>query len=387
MNTVPASADALLACPARRARVARRCAALVGDAAAAEDLAQETLLTAWRLRDRLTDPTGVDAWLNAIARNLCLRWLRARGSADLPTDDPEFLARTAGPGSPAHELDTVLERQELVELLELALGLLPAGTRDLLVGHYVERLSHAELAARTGTSADAVSMRVSRGRARLRHLLETRFADDALAEGWVRRDDAGWRATRVACPDCGRATVQLRRDPSEVAFRCTSCDASRPSVHLDLDAPVFAGTVAGVQRPTALQGRIADWVVDYWDPRPPAGSRPVSCVRCGRPVTRHRYTREEQSRWSSRNGWYARCAPCGQEVCTSVAGLTLALPELRAARKRNPRLRLLEPREVVRDGRPAMVLPLGTGDGPPVASAVFLRDSLALVHVDAPQPV
>ena len=67
--------------PAQRARLVRLCTAVVGDTSAAEDLAQETLLTAWRLQHRLTDPSGADAWLNAIARNVCRRWLRDRGSA------------------------------------------------------------------------------------------------------------------------------------------------------------------------------------------------------------------------------------------------------------------------------------------------------------------
>jgi RNA polymerase sigma-70 factor (ECF subfamily) len=206
----------------------------VGDAGPAEDLAQEKLVTAWRRPHRLTEtdrPGGAEAWLNAIARNVCRRWLRARGLAPLPVAEPD-------PGE-AHDLDSVLEREELVELLDRALGLLPAATRDALVGHYVEELSHAEIATRLGTSADAVSMRVSRGRSRLRYLLETRFAGDALAEGWTGRYGAGWRATRLRCVDCGRAGVEVRQDDAEVAFRCRLCDPAGLSVHLPLDAPVF----------------------------------------------------------------------------------------------------------------------------------------------------
>ncbi len=76
--------------------------------------------TAWRLQHRLTDPGGADAWLNAIARNVCRRWLRARGSAPVPTAD-------LGAGE-ARDLDSVLEREEVVELLDRALG--PAAGRD-----------------------------------------------------------------------------------------------------------------------------------------------------------------------------------------------------------------------------------------------------------------
>ena len=353
--------------PAQRARLVRLCAAVVGDASAAEDLAQETLLTAWRLRHRLTDPDGADSWLNAIARNVCRRWLRARGSAAVPTADLE--------SGEARDLDSVLEREEVVELLDRALALLPAATRDALVGHYVEELSHAEIASRLGTTTDAVSMRVSRGRSRLRYLLETTFADDAVAEGWARRGDAGWHATRLRCPECGRSGVQMRHDATEVAFRCGSCDPDGMSARLPLDAPAFGALVGGVRRPSAIQSRLAAWTHAYWDSPSPA------CVRCDRPVRPRPYVREDVERWSSRHGWYAECDACGEVVSGSLSGLALATPKVRAALKRDPRLRLLPVRDVVRDGADAKVVGVGTGTGEPVVSAVFLADSLRLVHV------
>jgi len=359
---------------AQRARLVRLCAAVVGDPAAAEDLAQETLLEAWRLQDQLTDtssPGGAEAWLNAIARNVCRRWLRARGSAPkpMPTADLDH--------GEAHDLDTVLEREELVELLDRALGLLPPATRDALVGHYVEELSHAEIAERIGTSADAVSMRVSRGRSRLRYLLETQFGDEAVAEGWTRRDDAGWRATRLHCPQCGRGGVELRHGEAEVAFRCPGCDPTGLAVRLPLDAPAFVTLVGDVRRPSAIQSRVAAWTSSYWDSPSPA------CVRCERPVQTLTYVREDVERWSSRHGWYAECDACGEVVSGSVSGRLLARPETRAALKREPRLRLLPVREVVRDGADAKVVTVGTADGTPVVSAIFLRDTLRMAHVDA----
>jgi RNA polymerase sigma-70 factor (ECF subfamily) len=356
--------------PAQRARLVRLCTAVVGDPVVADDLAQETLLEAWRLQGRLTDLAGAEAWLNAIARNVCRRWLRAEGRAAVPTD-PALL----GDGE-ARDLDNVLEREELVELLDRALGLLPAATREALVGHYVEELSHAEIAERIGTSADAVSMRVSRGRSRLRFLLETRFADDSLAESWAGRDDAGWRSTRLRCPDCGRAGVEMRYDASEVAFRCRSCDPDSLSARLPLDAPAFGALVGDVRRPSAIQSRVAAWTRTYWESTDPA------CVRCDRPVRPMTYVREDVEHWSGRHGWYAECDACGEVVSGSVSGLALARPEVRAALKREPRLRLLPVRDVVRDGLDAKVVSVGTGDGVPVVSAVFLRESLRLVHVE-----
>jgi RNA polymerase sigma factor (sigma-70 family) len=353
--------------PAQRARLVRLCTAVVGDASAAEDLAQETLLTAWRLQHRLTDPAGADAWLNAIARNLCRRWLRSRGSAPVPTADLDT--------GEARDLDSVLEREEVVELLDRALGLLPTATRDALVGHYVEELSHAEIAIRLGTTPDAVSMRVSRGRSRLRYLLETQFADDAVAEGWTHRDDAGWRSTRLRCPGCGKEDVLMRRDATEVAFRCRTCDPDALSTRMPLDAPAFGALLGDVRRPSAVRARVAAWTDAYWVSTHP------SCVRCDRPVVRQPYVRDEVESWSGRHGWYAECDGCGEVVTGSMAGLTLARPEVRAALEREPRLRLLPTRDVVRDGADAKVVSVGDADGVPVVSAVFLADSLRLVHV------
>jgi RNA polymerase sigma-70 factor (ECF subfamily) len=68
-----------LALHAERARLVRLCACLTGNSEAAEDLAQETLVEAWRHAHKLHDPSGRDRWLAAIARNVCRRWLRARG--------------------------------------------------------------------------------------------------------------------------------------------------------------------------------------------------------------------------------------------------------------------------------------------------------------------
>ncbi len=366
-TAVSAPVPAHLWSPVQRARLVRLCAAIVGDPSVAEDLAQETLLEAWRLQHRLTDPSGADAWAGAIARNVCRRWLRARGTLPVPT---------AHPGdNETRDLDSVLEREEVVDLLDRALGLLPAQTRDVLVGHYVEQLSHAQLAERLGTTSDAVSMRISRGRVRLRYLLETRFAEDGLAESWTRRGEGGWRGTRLRCPTCGGRGVELRHDHTEVAFRCRTCDLDGLAARLPLDAPTFAAVVGDVRRPSALEARIGAWTHTYWNDVSPA------CVRCAQPVQPQTYVREDVDRWTHRHGWYAACDACGEVVSGSVAGRVLALPAVRAARRRDPLLRLLPAREVVRDGAPTAVVSLGRSDGTPVVSAVLLRDSLRLVHV------
>ncbi|MBA3310894.1 MAG: RNA polymerase sigma factor [Nocardioidaceae bacterium] len=186
-----------------RHRLVRLCGAISGDWDAAEDLAQETLLEAWRSADKLLDEAGAERWLAAIARNVCLRWARRRGR------DVALLARVdaamEASVSPFDEADVEveLERTELIDLLDRALALLPPTTRDVLVDRYVHESPHAEIAARLGISADAVSMRLSRGKIVLRRLFQSQLREEAVAFGLVDESDRNWRETRVWCVDCG----------------------------------------------------------------------------------------------------------------------------------------------------------------------------------------
>ena len=70
---------------AERERLVRICARLSRSVEAAEDLAQETLLEAWKAQDRLRDSSSRAAWLAGIARNVCLR-------SSAPIDRPSSAA-------------------------------------------------------------------------------------------------------------------------------------------------------------------------------------------------------------------------------------------------------------------------------------------------------
>src|SRR5947208_4606939 len=111
-----------------RIRLVRLCARLSGSADAAEDLAQDTLIEAWRHREKLLDSSGERQWLSQIARYVCLRWRRrdrhdaresGRGHRRLTPDanDVEEIL--------ADDYDIVidLERRELSDLLDRAMEL------------------------------------------------------------------------------------------------------------------------------------------------------------------------------------------------------------------------------------------------------------------------
>jgi RNA polymerase sigma factor (sigma-70 family) len=306
-----------------RRRLVRLCAAITGDRAAADDLAQETLLEAWRNRHKLHDPAGADRWLSAIARNVCLRWAGRRRELPLP------------PAYEESDLAVELEPSELEELLERALTLLPPATRDVLVCHYVEESPQAEIAARLGISEAAVSMRVSRGRTLLRRLLECETAAST---------DSAWADTRVWCTSCGAQRLQMRREPASVAFRCPRCSAKPGSVY-DLANPYFARLVGGLVRPTAILRRAAEWSSRYFAD----GVGDVECTRCGRPTLLRHHDGE-------RRGLSASCDGCGQEIWSSVTGLALSSSEARAFSRIHRRVRTLPVVETRHDGVDATVV-------------------------------
>jgi RNA polymerase sigma factor (sigma-70 family) len=164
---------------AERPRLVRLCASLSGAPSAAEDLAQETLLEAWRSWAKLADRQALAPWLAGIARNVCLRWRRRRGREAMymmsePFDDASQPAALDDTSDPAIEL----ERHELAALLDRALALLPPETRLALVQHYIEDSSHAAIAARLGLSEGAVAVRLHRGKLAFRRLIEGRLLYD-----------------------------------------------------------------------------------------------------------------------------------------------------------------------------------------------------------------
>jgi RNA polymerase sigma-70 factor (ECF subfamily) len=349
--------------PHRRRRLVRLCAVVSGDRAAAEDLAQETLLEAWRNRHKLRDPSGVDAWLAAIARNVCHRWARRRGR------ELTLVPTTVEPPGPVG-VETELERCELVEPLDRALALLPPATRDLLIQHYVHESTQAELGARLGVSADAVSMRLTRAKALLRQAVTAELGLETASDHW--------HATRVWCRACGRGRLRMRRDPAPgaIAFSCPVCTPGGSTSEFPLTNPFFAQLLGDVVRPTAIIGRAATWSRRYFAGGAGAGT---ACTRCGRPVRLKRFFRGWDGRPS--DGLYVACTACGEQVSSSAAGLAHALEEVRRFGREHPRSRAAPQREVEHGGVAALVVRHEDALGSAGVDVVFARDTLRVLHV------
>lgn len=357
-----------------RRRLVRLCASLSRDPQAAEDLAQETLLEAWKNAHKLYDHAGAERWMAAIARNVCLRWARRRG-----LDAVAVAASAETEPADGFDVEVELERAELADLLDRALALLPAATRDVLVQRYIDGSPHAEIATRLGLSEDAVSMRLSRGKLVLRRLLTTQLANEAAAYG-LRDDDEGWRRTRISCSKCGRRDLLMRREraPAAVAFRCPGClpDPKVPGSWFPLENPSFASLLGGVVRPSAILSRAAAWSSRYFAEG--AGARGVACTRCGAEVKIRRFVRHDVGHAIS--GLVADCAACGEQISSSVGGLALTQPEVQAFRRGHPRTRLAPEREIASAGLPAILVRHEDVGGTSAVDVVLARDTLRVLH-------
>jgi len=139
-------------------------ARLVGNAAEAEELAQEAFVRLWQGRERFRPGAEFRPWMLSLALNLArnrLRWWRRRPLVALEEWTPLPPADTAdGAGA--------LEARERAEAVRAAVATLPLEQREALVLSAYEGLAQAEIAVIAGTTPKAVERRLERARAALR---------------------------------------------------------------------------------------------------------------------------------------------------------------------------------------------------------------------------
>jgi RNA polymerase sigma-70 factor (ECF subfamily) len=141
--------------------LARYLARLVGDRALAEELAQETLLQAYRALPRMTGALALRPWLYKIATNNAYKLLRRRRLIQfLP------LLEHFG-GGPSLE-GRMAERDEVGR----ALAALDEESRTLLVLTAVEGFSYQEAGAIVGLKPEAARKRIYRAKQKFREAYE-----------------------------------------------------------------------------------------------------------------------------------------------------------------------------------------------------------------------
>ena len=148
-------------------RVYSLCLRMTGNAAEAEDLAQEVFIQLFRKVGSFRGDSAFTTWLHRLTVNQVLMHFRKRSVRDEKTTDegevPE--QRVLGTGNPGQM--PVVDRIAL----DKAIAQLPPGYRTVFVLHDVEGHEHEEIARMLGCSVGTSKSQLHKARMKLRNLL------------------------------------------------------------------------------------------------------------------------------------------------------------------------------------------------------------------------
>ncbi|RTM12422.1 MAG: RNA polymerase sigma factor [Bradyrhizobiaceae bacterium] len=143
---------------------------IVGNAADAEDVVQDTMLKIWSHRGRWQHGRAkFSTWLYRVISNRCID-LRRKPR----TENVETVPEVADGQPGAVE---IIARNELNGMLETAMQRLPEQQRIAVIFSYHENMSNGEIAEVMDTTVAAVESLLKRGRQQLRQLLRKHERD------------------------------------------------------------------------------------------------------------------------------------------------------------------------------------------------------------------
>lgn len=163
---------------AYQAPVYNLCYRMVGEAAEAEDAAQETFLKAYKALDRYDPDKKYINWILAIASNHCIDRLRKRRMKLVSIDEAVPIE---DPYSPRPETALLArERQQAVQALLVKIN--PVD-RAAVVLRYWHDMSYDEIAINLDVSVSAVKSRLHRARKQLALAWQESGTENAVIRG------------------------------------------------------------------------------------------------------------------------------------------------------------------------------------------------------------
>ena len=158
---------------------------MLGNAAEAEDMAQEVFVQVFKAIGTFRGESKLSTWIYRIAINLCknrAKYLKVRHAGQ--QDELEEVAEHAELGTKASANVAQLERpdeamagREIERIVQKSIARIEETFRECLVLRDVEELSYEEIGQITGLPEGTVKSRIFRARAMLREMVERELGE------------------------------------------------------------------------------------------------------------------------------------------------------------------------------------------------------------------
>lgn len=133
------------------------------DAASAEEVVQEVMVTLWRRAETFdARQANASTWVFTIARNKRIDMMRRERRPEIDPEDPALVPADNG------NAERRVEQAQEAERLRGAMAGLPAEQKDLLTMAFFEDKPHSAIAAESGLPLGTVKSRIRLAMARLR---------------------------------------------------------------------------------------------------------------------------------------------------------------------------------------------------------------------------
>ena len=137
------------------------------EAAQAEDLAQDVMLTVWNRAGLYKREQGaVSTWIFTIARNRHIDVIRRERRPEIDLDDPTLTV------TPAPEGEAIVSQAQIASRLRAAIDELPPDQMQVLKKNFFEDKPHGEIAAELGLPLGTVKSRARLALAKLRQITQ-----------------------------------------------------------------------------------------------------------------------------------------------------------------------------------------------------------------------
>ncbi len=151
-----------------RERLFRAMLRIVGSRAIADDLVQDAFLRAFVKIDSFREDAQFYSWLFRIAINLRRSYFRHLAREVLIGDIGSWTDQPSSALAP----DSVLEKDESIQIVRMAMNRIEPNHRSMLILREYEGLSYREIGKRLGVGTGTVRSRLSRARVRVRKEIE-----------------------------------------------------------------------------------------------------------------------------------------------------------------------------------------------------------------------